>query len=402
VPVQHWLPISLLVFYIGLVLHSPYLTAFSSTLFIILGVAAFWQRHALKNVSYRRRFHYSRGFPGERFSVHLEVENQKWLPLSWLRILDRWPRAVGPEDEQVLAPSHISEQGLMTHAFSLRWFERARRSYDLLLRKRGVYKVGPAQAQSGDLFGMYERSSVLGKEDLLTVFPELIPPQELDLPPANPFGDRRSRRRLLEDPHFPIGVREYRPEDSFRRVHWLATARTGQLQVKIYQSTSTQTLVVCLNVSTYAHYWEGVYPALFERLLSLAGSVLSQGIERGYRVGLISNGCLSNSDQPFRIPPGRSPAQLGRLLQALAGASPMVVASFERFLLREVPRVPYGSTLLILTAVTTPELVETLIQLRKHERQITLLSLAEEPPPEISGMRCLHMPFKDETTFQDL
>jgi uncharacterized protein (DUF58 family) len=193
-----------------------------------------------------------------------------------------------------------------------------------------------------------------------------------------------------------MGVRDYHPEDDFRHLHWPATARTGQLQVKVYQPTSTQTLVLCLNVSTYPHYWQGVYPAMFERLLSLAGTLLSHGIERGYRVGLISNGCLSNSDQTFRVPPGRSPEQLGRLLQALAGATPVVVTSFERFLLREVPRVPYGSTLLILTAVTTPELVETLASLRKHERVLTLLSLAEESPPHIKGVRSVHMPFKEE------
>jgi uncharacterized protein (DUF58 family) len=244
---------------------------------------------------------------------------------------------------------------------------------------------------------MYEQSAVLGKEDQITVFPAMIPVEEINLPPENPFGDRRSRRRLLEDPNFPMGVRDYRPEDGFRRVHWPATARTGQLQVKVFQPTCTQTLVLCLNVSTYPHYWEGVYPAMFERLLSLAGTLLSRGIERGYRVGLISNGCISNSDQAFRIPPGRSPEQLGRLLQALAGATPVVVASFERFLLREIPHVPYGATLLVLTAITTPELVETLARLRKHERQITLLSLAEEPPPQIPGVQSIHMPFHEES-----
>jgi uncharacterized protein (DUF58 family) len=243
---------------------------------------------------------------------------------------------------------------------------------------------------------MYERSALLGQDDQITVFPEMIPIQALDLPPEDPFGDRRSRRRLLEDPHFPMGVRDYHPEDDFRHVHWPATARTGQLQVKVYQPTSTQTLVLCLNVSTYPHYWQGVYPAMFERLLSLAGTLLSHGIEHGYRVGLISNGCLSNSDQTFRVPPGRSPNQLGRLLQALAGVTPVVVASFERFLLREVPHIPFGSTLLVLTAVTTPELIETLASLRKHERQLTLLSLAEEPPPYIQGVRSIHLPFKEE------
>jgi uncharacterized protein (DUF58 family) len=396
-PIQRWLPVFLLTFTIALVLHSAFLTAFSATLFILLGVASWWQRKSLENVSYRRRFHFTRGFPSDHLSVRIEVENQKWLPLSWLRIMDPWPKAVGPEDERILAPSHIQELGVLSHAFSLRWFERARRSYEILLQKRGVYKVGPAQAQSGDLFGIYEQSAVLGKEDQITVFPAMIPLEEINLPPENPFGDRRSHRRLLEDPNFPMGVRDYRPEDGFRRVHWPATARTGQLQVKVFQPTSTQTLVLCLNVSTYPHSWEGVYPAMFERLLSLAGTLLSQGIERGYRVGLISNGCLSNSDQAFRIPPGRSPEQLGRLLQALAGATPVVVASFERFLLREIPHVPYGATLLVLTAIVTPELIETLARLRKHERQLTLLSLAEEPPPDIPGVRSVHMPFHEES-----
>jgi uncharacterized protein (DUF58 family) len=132
---------------------------------------------------------------------------------------------------------------------------------------------------------------------------------------------------------------------------------------------------------------------LLERLLSVAATLVSQGLQDGYRVGLISNGCLANSDQPFRIPPGRSPQQLAYLLQALAGVTPVVVAPFEQFLLREVPRVPYGATLLIVTAVTSPGLAENLLRLKKHERQLTLLSLAQESPPRLPGVRSIHLPF---------
>ncbi|HEY5669867.1 MAG TPA: DUF58 domain-containing protein [Anaerolineales bacterium] len=395
-PIQRWLPLFIIIFYLGIVLRSPFLTAFSSTLLVIFGIAYWWHKHALDGVRYTRRFRYTRGFPGEHFPVRLEIENNKLLPLSWLRVTDPWPKAVGPEDERALTPSHIADQGLLIHAFSLRWFERARRMYELYLRSRGVYKVGPVQVQSGDFFGIYKQSDRLGSVDQITVFPTLIPLEELKLPPENPFGDQRSRRRFLEDPNFPMGVREYRPEDGFRRVHWPATARTGQLQVKVFQPTSALTLVVCLNVLTYQHSWEGINPALFERLLSIAATLLYQGIEHGYRVGLISNGCLSNSDQPFHIPPGRSPKQLGRLLEALAGASPVMAKPFENFLMREIPHVPYGSTLVVVTALTSPALVETLSRLKKHERQITLFSLAEEPPPDILGVRCLHMPFKEE------
>jgi len=391
---RRWLLILGIFFYLGLTFRSPYLAALSFTLFVILGIANYWQRHSLDGVSYRRRFHYTRAFPEEQFPVNVEIENKKLLPLSWLRIQDLWPKAVSPVNEGILAPSHLKEHGYLTHILSLRWFERTQRTYELVFHKRGVYEVGPAKLESGDLFGLYTRTKDNDDIEYLTVFPSLIPLKEMELPPENPFGEQRSRRRLFEDPNRPMGIREYHPEDSFRRVHWPATARTGHLQVKVYQPTSAQVMVLCLNVSTYQRYWEGVYPELLEYLLQVAATKVTQGVQDGYRVGLISNGCLAKSDQPFRVPPGRSPKQLAYLLQALAGVTPVVIAPFERYLLREVPSVPYGATLVILTAVYSQELAETLLRLKKHERQMTLISLAEKPPEMIPGIRSIHVPFK--------
>jgi len=340
-------------------------------------------------------FHFIRGFPDEQIDLQLEVENRKLLPLSWLRVQDDWDRSIGPVDEEVLAPSHIKDHGFLTNIFSLRWYEKARRSYTLLLRKRGIYSVGPARLDTGDLFGIFEKNEEAGPSQYLTIFPTLLPFSNFEFPAEDPFGDRRSRRRLFEDPNRPMGVREYRPEDSFRRVHWPATARTGQLQVKVYQPTTGQVMMVCMNVSTFVRHWEGVYPELLEYLIKVAATLVDEGIREGYKVGLVANGCLAHADQPFRIPPGRSPQQLAVLLQALAGVTSVITGNFERFLLREIPRVPYGATLIILTAVTTPELATTLIQLKQHERRITLFSLAKEPPQTIPGIQTIHQPFKE-------
>jgi uncharacterized protein (DUF58 family) len=150
-----------------------------------------------------------------------------------------------------------------------------------------------------------------------------------------------------------------------------------------------------MNVSTFTRHWEGVYPELLEHLIKVAATLVNQGFREGYKVGLVANGCLAHADQPFRIPPGRSPQQLAILLQALAGVTSVVTGNFERFLLREIPRVQYGATLIILTAVTTPELASTLIQLKQHERRISLFSLAKEPPPVIPGIQIIHQPFED-------
>lgn len=393
---QRWMPFLATVFLLGLLLKVPMLSMLTSALAVVIAVANWWRKRALDNVVYTRQFHYTRAFPGEEVEVRLEVENRKFLPISWLRVLDTWPKAVGPVDENILVPSHHQNIGLLTNIFSLRWFERTRRFYNLKFRERGVHTVGPARLESGDLFGIYSEVKEVGSLDRLTVFPKLVSLEELDLPAENPFGDIRSRRRLFEDPNRPMGVREYRPEDEFRRVHWPATARTGDIQVKVYQPTSTQVLMACMNSSTFPRHWEGVYPELLEYLIRVTASLLNLGMQNGYQVGLISNGTLANSDQPFRISPGRSQQHLAHILQALAGVTPLVTAPFERFLLREVPRVPFGSTLVIISAVITPALNETFVRVKKHGRRIVLISLSKEIPLEIPGIQTLHMPFKEE------
>ena len=202
---NRWLPVLGVILVLGILLQLDLLVALSTALLVVLSVATWWQKHALDGVTYRRKLHYKRGFPEEKTQLQLEVENRKLLPLSWLRTQDPWARAVGPEDDEVMAPSHIPDRGFLTNVFSLRWYERARRSYILQFRKRGIYQVGPARLDSGDLFGFYEQTKEQGPVEYLTVFPSLLPLKEIDLPAEDPFGDRRSRRRLFEDPESPNG-----------------------------------------------------------------------------------------------------------------------------------------------------------------------------------------------------
>ncbi len=393
---RRWLPLMFILIIVGVLFRVPLLVALPTMTAVVIGIATWWKNRALNGIVYRRKPYFRRGFPGETIPLRIEVENRKLLPLSWLRIQDPWPRAIGPDDEELLAPTHILTEGMLTNVFSLRWYERARREYNLIFRKRGVYTIGPAKLQSGDLFGMYEDIRTASDAETLTVFPQLLPLRDLDLPAEDPFGDRRSRRRLFEDPNRPMGVRGYHPEDEFRRVHWPATARTGDLQVKVFQPTSAQVMVICLNVSTFSRHWEGTNPDLLEHLVQATATMINQGVQDGYSVGMISNGALSNSDQPFRIPPSRAPRQLAHLLETLAGVTPLVTAQFERYLIREAPRVPFGATLVIVTAITSAAMAETLVRLKQHGRKITLVSFAEEPPQPIPRVQIVHVPFRRE------
>ncbi|HLF89631.1 MAG TPA: hypothetical protein VI451_11830, partial [Anaerolineales bacterium] len=138
---RRWLPLLAVLIVFGVVVRVPLLIALPTMLMVVIGIASWWKNRALNNVVYRRKPYYTRAFPGEEVPLRIEIENRKLLPLSWLRVQDPWPKAVGPDDEDLLAPTHIPDEGLLTNVFSLRWFERARRAYTLKFRKRGVYTV---------------------------------------------------------------------------------------------------------------------------------------------------------------------------------------------------------------------------------------------------------------------
>lgn len=370
---------------------------FSLTLITVLTIARLWNRFSLYRISYRRRWRYRRGFPGEETRLRIEVENQKLLPLSWLRISDRWPEEVRPLQEESCTRSHIAGYINLINLYSLRWHEKITRNFELRFRKRGLYPLGPVEMESGDLFGLYRNQKEMAtQEDYLTVFPELLPLNTVQLRADDPFGDRRSQRRLFQDINQPYGIRSYHPEDDFRHVHWPATAHTGNLQVKMYQPVSSRVMVICLNVATTLQPWLGAYHNLLEHLLKVSATIASQAVSEGYAVGLISNGYLSRADQPFRILPGRSPQQLTRLLEALAAITPLTSTSFENFLARAIPSLPYGAALVIVTALHSQAFFEALIRLKKYRSHTTVISLAETPPPEIPGIITIHLPFEEK------
>jgi uncharacterized protein (DUF58 family) len=388
-----WLPLLIFLFLAGATLRAPWMVYFSVAVTVVMGAAHLWTRYALERVSYRRRFHYSRGFPGETTLVTIEVENRKILPLSWLRAEDPWPLAAAPVNEQLLAPSHLQGSGQLVNVYNLRWFDRARRSVQIRFEQRGIYPVGPTHLESGDLFGVYSQRQELPNTAYLTVFPRMLPLEALRLNADDPFGDRPARRPLFDDPNRPIGVRPYHPEDGFRRIHWPASARTGELQTKLYQPVTARTLAICLNVATDQRPWMGYIPPLLEFMVSAAATLCYQGIQVGFSVGLYANGCLAHADQPFRISPGRTHYHLAHLLQALAGVTPYVTHSFENFLLRSLAEIPFGATLVLVTALFDPPLQDTLLRLRQYRRNIILYKVGGAAPVHLPGIRVLHLPY---------
>ncbi len=395
IPFRSWFWVLVLGFIVGVVMRMPWLVVFAACMAVILLAARYWNAHSLDGVTYKRIFRFRRGFPGEPLNLAIEAVNAKRLPINWLKVEDRWPYDVGPDDRNELMMTHLPESGNFINLFSLRWFQKVRRNYQMVFKQRGFYAVGPAVLESGDPFGMLKSSREFDRPEYLTVFPEILPLAPIGLRAEDPLGDQAARKRLFEDPLQPMGVRTYQPEDDFRRIHWPATARTGELQVKVYTPVSARVMMVCLNVTTTARPWLGAYPKTFEQLLKVAATTVYNSMEQGYAVGLLSNGSVAHSDQPFKVSPGKSKDQLGILLQTLAGATNYVTAPFENYLLRSMGSIPIGAALVIITAMNSDNLNETLLRMKRYRMNTTLISLDPETPADLPGIRIVHLPFEE-------
>ena len=110
--------------------------------------------------------------------------------------------------------------------------------YEIECDTRGYYQCGPTLLETGDLFGLHRRHRIVTKPSFLMVLPKVVPLPKYDFASQRPIGEVNAARRLFEDPTRNAGVRPYQVGDPLQRVHWRATARTGELQCRVFDPTT--------------------------------------------------------------------------------------------------------------------------------------------------------------------
>ncbi len=379
-----WIPLACLFVIIGLVAgRNPGFIALGITLLIIVGISTLWKNLSLFGVSYERHFDRTRVFPGEAICMNVVVQNDKRLPLTWLRFRDQLPVPPDIDNSPLTMSGELTGNFVLQSIFSMQSRERVGRQAILRFPVRGYYRIGPVSYESGDIFTLFTREREHKYIDTLIVYPQIWPLEELGLPAKEPFGEVKVRHSLFTDPIRTRGIRDYMPQDRFRDVHWKATARRGHLQTKVYDPSTGMTLAVFLNVATFARHWMGFDPDLLERTISVAASICNYGIQQGWGVGIFANGAVPNSDQPIRVQPGRSPTQLGNVLEALAAVTEFATGAIDMMLMRESTHLPWVSTIVLVSAVVNEEILIALVRLQEAGRRVVLLALGDDPPPQL-------------------
>ncbi|WP_344925418.1 DUF58 domain-containing protein, partial [Streptosporangium carneum] len=153
----------------------------------------------------------------------LEIRNAGRLPTGWVEVKDLVDGA----------PSRVAVPPLAPGA-------TARVEYALATPRRGLLTLGPLLLERRDPLGLARRTERAGSPARLWVRPRVHPlrPSAVGSAPdvEGPLDDRAPRGTTTF-----ASLREYRPGDDPRQIHWRSTARSGSLIVRERVDTAEPT-----------------------------------------------------------------------------------------------------------------------------------------------------------------
>jgi hypothetical protein len=221
---------------------------------------------------------------GATVPVKVKLTNRGTIPVAWVLIEDLFP-----EHFLRLKPPRVRIEGRRMKLTSVSPGKTVVLKYEIECTSRGYYQIGPTLLETGDLFGLHRRHRLVTTPSFLMVLPKVVPLPKYDFASQRPIGEVNTAHRLFEDPTRNAGVRPYQVGDPLQRVHWRATARTGELQCRIYDPTSLAGATILVDF-----HREG-YPSRGEPLRSdlaiTAACSLAYGVTMlNQPIGLASNG----------------------------------------------------------------------------------------------------------------
>lgn len=281
---MRWLLVAIFLLAIGIVFQLGLLVYAMYALLGVILLSRWLARHWIENIEATRESNRHTVEIGDRVAVIVDLASRTGIPIPWLLAEDSLPRSA-----LSCKPPKLKVDGRRVALMQLGPNSTKSLRYQLTFATRGYYQVGPLMLESGDLFGLHRRYKVVTEPHFVMVYPKVIPLSGYDLSSRRPIGEIRMTHRLFEDPTRLAGVREYQRGDSFNRIHWKATARTGALHSRIYDPSTVAGATIVLD------FHQDMYPAQgephrSELAITTVASLANAVCQMGQQIGLVTNG----------------------------------------------------------------------------------------------------------------
>lgn len=349
--------------------------------YLLLGLLALsygWAWLNLRGLRVERETLTSRTYVGEQARERLTLMNTWPLPKLWVEV----------QDHSSLPGHHAGFVTYLAGRQSTRWQVRT------YCTRRGKFTLGPATLVSGDLFGIFRLTRALPATSELLVYPQLIDLPGFTLPEAELPGGQEVRARSFNATPNVATVRDYQPGDSYNRIHWRSSARTGRLIVKDFELDPTADVYIVLDMQERAVVRDTRRPktppqrapaappqraSTEEYAVTAAASLARHLLNQRRAVGLVAWG-----QHREVVPAEREARQLVKILETLAIIRAQGEHGLAEVLLAEYARFGRSSTLVVITAAVDERWTGALQQVIMRGARVVVLYV---DPQSFGGWR---------------
>jgi uncharacterized protein (DUF58 family) len=288
---------------------------------------------------------------GDILKWHVHVRNDSPLPTGWVEII-----------QMSNMPGNVS--GMAT-TIAARGHERL--EMHTLCHARGVYTVGPLVARTSDPLGLFRVQIIQGNPIKVVVQPPIVSLPYFRLAVAERSGEESARyRSQTRTPHVAT-IREYIHGDSLNQIHWLSTAKRGQLMSKEFDSGGGCDVWVVLDLERKIHHSHGT-ERTDEYAVAIATSLTHLVLTEEHWVGLIAYG-----DHNYLLPLEHGTSQMSRVLATLTLSKTEGDEPLAGVLVKNAGQFGRSASLLVITSSTATEWISVLRELRYRSLNIVVV-----------------------------
>jgi len=238
---------------------------------LISGALARWQRPRLAAKAEFTQEFVMKGQPAE---LRVTVDNHSFLPCGSGQIAlksERFGLMINPIEKYFSMPGR--SEGVVC--------------FDVIGKHRGIYEV-QTEIEFRDMLGLFAFKLPSPARGKLTIAPKIIPVLQPAMESA--VQDTAASRKHIhgEDLTNFDQLREFQLTDSYRQIHWKASAKRGKFISKEFTDSDTLAAAVFMDNSFMGHSKAAIETE--DLMVDYAISLTERFLHLGYRVGWQSTG----------------------------------------------------------------------------------------------------------------
>lgn len=290
---------------------------------------------------------------GQSIAVQVRLQHSSIIPMSYMQLTDELVR----HDGKAL---RIQGTAIPNMFREVEW------GYYIDQLQRGIYQFQPIACSTFDVFGLIEYKRMIDSSEQFQVLPSIMSGVNWEQLLSGSKGryHLHSYDRLAKESNQQSGIRDYVYGDRLSRVHWNATARTGQWKSKDYEKEAMPKGIIILDryikpdIEQSAVRQEAEMS--FEALVSITASLLQYGMGQQQLFTLLSPGKELWSSSNFY-----GTAAYWQAMKHLVTVEPNSERPLSLLLQRAILELPLGSTLMIVTSDDSAEMAAAATMLKQ-------------------------------------